>query len=93
MTDHLSPEEFFDFLDQSGSSGPVGRHLLSCPECLNVPDLILLAEVPATSEEETILSRMPGLSADDLPFPLRPGIGPSGNPSVHKFLRRWTGWA
>ncbi len=80
MSDHLTPEDLFEFIDQGGGSGPAGWHLLSCPECLNVPDLILLAEVPATSEEETILSRMPGLSADDLPSPLRPGIGPSGNP-------------
>ncbi len=80
MSDHLTPEDFFEFIDRGGSSGPVGQHFLSCSESLNVPDLILLAEVLATSEQEAILSRMPGLSADDLPSPLRSGIGPSGNP-------------
>ena len=26
MSDHLTPEEFFEFLDRRGGSGPVGRH-------------------------------------------------------------------
>ncbi len=34
MSDHLTPEDFFEFIDQGGSRGPAGRHLMSCPECL-----------------------------------------------------------
>ena len=34
MSDHLTPEDFFEFIDQGGGSGPAGQHLLSCPECL-----------------------------------------------------------
>ncbi len=55
MSDHLTPEDFFEFIDQGGGSGPAGHHLLSCPECLFELDLILLAEVPPTPEEETVL--------------------------------------
>jgi hypothetical protein len=35
--DHLTPEDFFEFIDQGGEGccwGPVERHLMSCPECL-----------------------------------------------------------
>ena len=34
MGDHLTPEEFFEFIDQGGGSGPVGWHLQTCAECL-----------------------------------------------------------
>ena len=34
MSDHLTPEEFFEFIDQGGGSGPAGRHLMVCSECL-----------------------------------------------------------
>ena len=54
MSDHLSPEEFLEFIDRGASSGTVGRHLLSCPECLFELDFLLLSEVPATPEEEAI---------------------------------------
>ena len=47
---HLSPEQFFEFIDQGGGSGPAGHHLLSCLECLYVLDMILLAEAPATAQ-------------------------------------------
>ena len=65
MNDHLSPEDFFEFI-QGGGSGPVGHHLLSCAECLYVLDLILLAEAPATLEEEVVLDQIPKLTAVDL---------------------------
>ena len=55
MSDHLTPGQVFEFIDQGGGSGPVGHHLLSCPECMYVLDLILLAEVPPTPEEEAVL--------------------------------------
>lgn len=45
------PEEFFEFIDRGGSSEPVERHLMTCPECLHLLDVILLAEAPATEEE------------------------------------------
>ena len=57
--DDLTPEEFFEFIDQGGSSGPAGRHILSCPECLFELDFLLLAEAPATPEEESILDELP----------------------------------
>ena len=41
MSDHLSPGEFFEFIDQGGGSGPVGWHLLACPECLFELDFLL----------------------------------------------------
>ena len=50
---HLSPEDFFEFIDQGGGSGP--GHLMSCPECLFELDFLLLCEAPATPEEETVL--------------------------------------
>jgi len=46
MIDHLTPEDFFEFIDQGGGSGPAGHHLLSCPECLFELDFLLLAEAP-----------------------------------------------
>ena len=48
MSDHLTPEALFEFIDEGGGSGPVGHHLLSCPECLLELDFLLLAEAPAT---------------------------------------------
>ena len=44
MSEHWTPEEFFGFIDQGGSSGPVGHHLMDCPECLETLDMILLGE-------------------------------------------------
>ena len=41
MTDHLSPEQLFEFIDEGGGSGPAGWHLMSCPEHL-VEDRLLL---------------------------------------------------
>ena len=52
MNDHLTPEEFFEFIDQGGSSGPAGHHYLDCPECRCELDFLLLAEAPPTPEEE-----------------------------------------
>ncbi len=74
MSEHLTPEEFFEFIDQGGSSGPAGRHLFSCPECLFELDFLLLAEAPATTEEEAILDEIPEVTAEALLERLRPGI-------------------
>ena len=62
MSDHLTPEEFFEFIDRGGSSGPSAHHLTSCPECLFELDLILLVERPATAEEEAILDELPAVT-------------------------------
>ena len=43
-----------------------------CPDCLHVLDLILLAEAPATPEEEAILDELPEVTAEDLLERLRP---------------------
>ena len=67
MSDHLTPEDFFEFIDQGGGSGPVGRHLMSCPECLYVLDLILLAEAPATPTDDAALDAIPEVTVQDLP--------------------------
>jgi hypothetical protein len=32
MSDHLKPEDFFEFIDRGGGSGLAGWHLMSCPE-------------------------------------------------------------
>ena len=66
MNDHLTPEDFFEFIDQGGGSGPAGRHLMSCPECLFELDFLLLAEAPHTPEEEVVLSQLPTVSPKDL---------------------------
>jgi len=34
VSDHLTPEDFFEFIDQGGDSGPAGHHLMDRPECL-----------------------------------------------------------
>jgi len=52
MSEHLTPEELFEFIDQGGGSGSAGHHLLSCPECLFEMDFLLLAEAPPTPEEQ-----------------------------------------
>ncbi len=64
--DHLTPEEFFEFIDQGGGPGPAGRHLMVCPECLFELDFLLLCEAPATPEEEAVLSQLPAVSPTDL---------------------------
>jgi len=51
---------------------------MSCLECLYVLDLILLAEVPATPEEEAILDEIPEVTAEDVLERLRPRIAWSG---------------
>ena len=51
---------------------------MSCPECLFELDFLLLAEVPATPEEEAILDEIPEVTAEDLLERLRPRIGSSG---------------
>jgi hypothetical protein len=56
MSDHLTPEDIFEFIDRGGGPGLAGNQLMDCPECLYVPDMIL-AEAPATPEEEAILRR------------------------------------
>lgn len=78
MSDHLSPEEFFEFIDQGGSPGPAGRHLMGCPECLYVLDMILLAEALPMPEEEAALHELPEVTAEDLLERLRPRIARSG---------------
>ena len=55
MSDHLAPEDFFEFIDEGGGAGLAGRHLLSCPECLFELDFLLLCEAPPTPAEETVL--------------------------------------
>ncbi len=57
---HLTPEDFFEFIERGGGSGPVGRHLLLCPECLWLLDGILLCEAPATAAEDRLLDELPG---------------------------------
>ena len=52
---HLGPEDLFEFIDRGGDDGREGHHLMSCPECLYVLDFLLLAEAPATAEEEAAL--------------------------------------
>ena len=64
--DHLTPEDFFEFIDQGGSSGPVGHHLMVCPECLFELDFLLLAEVPATPEELAALDEIPAVTWEDV---------------------------
>ena len=34
MSDHLTPEDFFEFIDQGSGRGGMGHHLMDCPECL-----------------------------------------------------------
>ena len=75
--DHLTPEEFFEFIDQGGGSGPAGRHLMVCPECLFELDFLLLAETPATPEEEAVLRSLPKWTAEELLERLRPKIASS----------------
>jgi len=77
MRDHLTPEDFFEFIDQGGGSGPTGHHLLSCPECLFELDFLLLCEAPATPEEETVLRSLPKWTAEELVERLRPKIASS----------------
>ncbi len=55
MSDHLTPEDFFEFIDQGSGRGGMGHHLMDCPECLFELDFLLLAEAPATPEEEAAL--------------------------------------
>ena len=78
MSDHLTPDDFFEFIDRGGGSGPVGHHLMSCAECLLELDFLLLAEAPATPEEEAILDEIPKVTAEDLLERLRPRIASSG---------------
>ncbi len=66
MRDHLTPEDFFEFIDQGGSSGPVGHHLMGCPECSAELDFLLLAGAPATPEEEAVLSGLPEWTPEEL---------------------------
>lgn len=60
---HLTPEDSFHFIE-GGLEGPrkilVEQHLVTCSECLEVLDLILLAEAPTTPEEEVVLSGLLG---------------------------------
>ena len=51
---------------------------MDCPECLDMLDMILLAEAPETAEEETILKTLPEVTAEDLLERLRPRIAWSG---------------
>ena len=69
MSAHLTPEDFFEFIDQGGGAGPAGRHLLSCPQCLFELDFLPLCEAPATPEEEAVLSQLPAVSPKDLLAP------------------------
>ncbi len=66
------------FPPSGGGSGPAGWHLMSCPECLFELDLILLAEAPATAEEEAILDELLQVTVGDLLERLRPRIAWSG---------------
>ena len=64
-------------LDGGGGSGRAGRHVMECSECLHVLDLILLAERPATPEEEAALDELPEVTGEDVQR-RRSGIGLSG---------------
>ncbi len=77
MSDHLTPEDFFEFIDQGGSSGPTGQHLVDCAECLFELDFLLLCEARATPEEEAILDELPEVTAEDLLERLRSRIARS----------------
>ena len=45
---HLTPEDFFEFIDQGGGSGLAGHHLMGCPECPFELDFLLPCKVPVT---------------------------------------------
>ena len=78
MSDHLTPEDFYEFIDRSGGRGPVGHHLMNCPRCLFELDFLLLAEAPATPEEEAILDELPAVTVEVLLERLWPRIAWSG---------------
>ncbi len=75
--DHLTPEAFFEFIDQGGGSGPEGHHLMGCPERSAELDFLLLAEAPPTPEEEAVLRSLPKWTAEELLERLRPKIASS----------------
>jgi len=50
---------------------------MSCSKCLELLDLILLGEAPATPEEEAALDELPAVTAEDLLERLRPRIARS----------------
>ena len=56
----MTPEDFFEFIDQGSGRGGMGHHLMDCPECLFELDFLLLAEAPVTSEEEAALDLLLG---------------------------------
>ena len=87
---HLTPEAFFEFIDQGDGQGPAGDHLMECPECLHVLDMVLLAEAPATAEEEAILAAATPRVYCSFP-PLSPWLHFSirSRGSVSWRLRRW----
>lgn len=66
MSDPPTPEELFEFIDEGGNSGPAGRHLMDCRECLFELDMILLAEAPKTAEEEAILNEIPAVTGEEV---------------------------
>ena len=80
MSDHLTPEELFEFIDEGGGSGPAGQHLLACPECLFELDFLLLCEAPATPEEEAALERIPEVTWDEILRRLRHSSGTTPAP-------------
>ena len=53
------------------------RHLAFCQECLEVLDLILLGEAPATLEEEAALEMLPKWTLEEMLERLRPRIASS----------------
>jgi len=64
--DHLSPENFFHFIDgglEGCTWGLVERHLIDCEECLGTLALIVRAGAP--------IGRNPG-KFDGTPFPSQP---------------------
>ncbi len=68
-TNHLTPEDFYYFIEEDlegPRKGWVERHLISCQECLELLDHILLAEVPGTIEEEAVLGRLSRWSVEEL---------------------------
>jgi len=65
MSDHLTPEEFFEFINQGGGSGSVRHHLMACRECLFELDFLLLAEVPPTPAEEALVLLLSRLGPDE----------------------------
>ena len=75
--DHLSPEDFYHFIDEDlddCTRESVERHLVGCEGFLETLALIVRAEAPPTPEEEALLKKRPGKSQKEMLERLRPVI-------------------